>query len=487
MGTRSAFVASAAPACSWRAWPVLPMPRKKVKRIRGEDQVRGRERLQGPERLQDREERCAGQNGCKGKGFLMMSRRSATPRRPSRRSEEEVGVGDGEGTRSRPPRRRPPSVRPPRDAPHGRSVPRCRRRASPAALRRVLAAPAPRALGVDCFEAISENYMVPGGRPLARAGRGARALPGRAARRLAEHRLRRPARRRYLAGSPRSRAASSPPGHRSPVLDGRRAAATCTTSCRCPSPRRRSRTSPRASRACRTASAAASRSRTSPPTSPSAPTRCRSGSSWRGRGARRLRDPARREQRLRLRAQPRLRRRSLSRRDPARARVPDPPRGPHEQGALLIDTHDHPVRDEVWALYESARAPARSGLDADRVGRPDPGARARGRGGARARDPDPCRSKGAPGMAPASPAAPRRDAAWLAPLYRAGGRRAPRSRGRRSDDVAPALERGSAGCPPSASGLRERLLRADPRLLREDFGALARCARDAFHDLAGST
>jgi uncharacterized protein (UPF0276 family) len=28
--------------------------------------------------------------------------------------------------------------------------------------------------------------------------------------------------------------------------------------------------------------------------------------------------------------------------------------GPSESGALLIDTHDHPVRDEVWALYERA-------------------------------------------------------------------------------------------------------------------------------------
>jgi uncharacterized protein (UPF0276 family) len=33
--------------------------------------------------------------------------------------------------------------------------------------------------------------------------------------------------------------------------------------------------------------------------------------------------------------------------------------GPSENGALLIDTHDHPVRDEVWALY--ARALARLG------------------------------------------------------------------------------------------------------------------------------
>ncbi len=26
--------------------------------------------------------------------------------------------------------------------------------------------------------------------------------------------------------------------------------------------------------------------------------------------------------------------------------------GPSEAGALLVDTHDHPVRDEVWALFE---------------------------------------------------------------------------------------------------------------------------------------
>lgn len=30
--------------------------------------------------------------------------------------------------------------------------------------------------------------------------------------------------------------------------------------------------------------------------------------------------------------------------------------GPSANGALLIDTHDHPVRDEVWALYERTLA-----------------------------------------------------------------------------------------------------------------------------------
>jgi hypothetical protein len=30
--------------------------------------------------------------------------------------------------------------------------------------------------------------------------------------------------------------------------------------------------------------------------------------------------------------------------------------GPSASGALLIDTHDHPVRDEVWALYERSLA-----------------------------------------------------------------------------------------------------------------------------------
>jgi len=28
--------------------------------------------------------------------------------------------------------------------------------------------------------------------------------------------------------------------------------------------------------------------------------------------------------------------------------------GHSEQGALLIDTHDHPVRSEVWSLFETA-------------------------------------------------------------------------------------------------------------------------------------
>jgi uncharacterized protein len=28
--------------------------------------------------------------------------------------------------------------------------------------------------------------------------------------------------------------------------------------------------------------------------------------------------------------------------------------GPSEDGALYLDTHDHPVRDEVWSLYEDA-------------------------------------------------------------------------------------------------------------------------------------
>jgi uncharacterized protein (UPF0276 family) len=30
--------------------------------------------------------------------------------------------------------------------------------------------------------------------------------------------------------------------------------------------------------------------------------------------------------------------------------------GPSEAGALLIDTHDHPVREETWTLYEAALA-----------------------------------------------------------------------------------------------------------------------------------
>ena len=70
---------------------------------------------------------------------------------------------------------------------------------------------------------------------------------------------------------------------------------------------------------------------------------------------RRLRPPARRQQRLRQRAQPRLR--SASRFSPAcrAARVGQFHLAGHsDQGTHLLDTHDHPVCDAVWALYRQA-------------------------------------------------------------------------------------------------------------------------------------
>ena len=94
---------------------------------------------------------------------------------------------------------------------------------------------------------------------------------------------------------------------------------------------------------------------------------------------------ARREQRLRERAQPRLRRaRVPRRRSRASASGSSTSPGTATTGAHLLDTHDHPVCDGVWdALSRGGRA-LRRGRDADRVGRSHPAARAPARGVARA-------------------------------------------------------------------------------------------------------
>jgi uncharacterized protein (UPF0276 family) len=42
--------------------------------------------------------------------------------------------------------------------------------------------------------------------------------------------------------------------------------------------------------------------------------------------------------------------------------------GHSDHGMYLLDTHDHPVRDEVWSLYEQS-APLRRDFDPDRMGR----------------------------------------------------------------------------------------------------------------------
>ena len=70
-----------------------------------------------------------------------------------------------------------------------------------------------------------------------------------------------------------------------------------------------------------------------------------------------LRPPARHQQRLRERAQPRLRRARLHRRrEPRPASGSSHLAGHSRLGELLLDTHDHPVRDEVWDLYRHAVA-----------------------------------------------------------------------------------------------------------------------------------
>ena len=52
----------------------------------------------------------------------------------------------------------------------------------------------------------------------------------------------------------------------------------------------------------------------------------------------------------------------------------------------IVDTHDHPVRDEVWDLYEAALRALRPGLDHDRARRRHPAARRHaGRAGPRPR------------------------------------------------------------------------------------------------------
>ena len=74
----------------------------------------------------------------------------------------------------------------------------------------------------------------------------------------------------------------------------------------------------------------------------------------RGRRARRLRHPARRQQRLRQRLQPRLRRAGFLAACRASACGSSTSPATATKGTHLIDTHDHPVVTEVWALYREA-------------------------------------------------------------------------------------------------------------------------------------
>ena len=72
------------------------------------------------------------------------------------------------------------------------------------------------------------------------------------------------------------------------------------------------------------------------------------------RGRSRLRHSARHQQHLRERVQPSLRRRRYIDAMPAERVVQYHLAGHSDHGTYLLDTHDHPVRDEVWELYEHA-------------------------------------------------------------------------------------------------------------------------------------
>ena len=74
----------------------------------------------------------------------------------------------------------------------------------------------------------------------------------------------------------------------------------------------------------------------------------------RRRRARRLRPPARRQQRLRQRREPRLRPRAYIAGLPADRVGQIHLAGHTDMGTYLFDTHDGPVRDPVWELYRTA-------------------------------------------------------------------------------------------------------------------------------------
>ena len=341
---------------------------------------------------------CAGMNGCKGQGNV-------------KTTKEDAGQGRlGDRWAPRRPRRRRSATAPSsywcwclvavlvptRAASRGRNEtitvmsttddrpPRFPIRASGLGLRRehyrhvLETRPA-----VDWFEVITENFMVAGGNPrrVLRAVR--ERLSGRAARRVAVDRLGRPARPSATSTSWRRWRATIEPAWISDHLCwGRRTAVTTrTTCCRCRTPRRRWRTS---------------RARVQ-----------------RGAGAARAADPAR--ERVEL---PALHATSTMTewRVPGRARASAPtaascststtsssartttastPRaylaampaervgqihlaGHSDDGALLIDTHDDPVCDEVWQLYADAIERFGARADADRVGRAGPAVRGAG-------------------------------------------------------------------------------------------------------------
>ena len=206
------------------------------------------------------------------------------------------------------------------------------------------------------FEVHAENYMVDGGPRLACSRRSARDPRCR----CTASACRSPADAEPDAGASRraqapGRAVRAGAGIRAPrlVAPGRRAASP--TCCRSRAPTKRLRASPPISAACKTRSAAqilienpshylASRDHELE----------RDQLPGRARPPHRLRLADRRQQCLRRRAQPRLRRDGVARRIPAIC-IGEIHLAGHSldaEGTLLIDSHDAPVSEEVWALYE---------------------------------------------------------------------------------------------------------------------------------------
>ena len=159
----------------------------------------------------------------------------------------------------------------------------------------------------------------------------------------------------------------------------------------------------------------------------------------RDRRARGHRPDVRREQRLRLRLQPRLRSLRVRAQRPARAHRADPPRRPHQSRQVH---HRHPQRPRdrsgLGPLPRDDRA-LWTGLDADRVGRRDSGV---------------CRGLGR-GRAGAEACAIRRSRRAHAPV------RAPQPRTARSGRQHRARGSSSAAQPSHACG--RRAARAKPR------------------------
>ena len=197
--------------------------------------------------------KCAGINECKGKGCVRGRRRQL------RRPELVQGQGHDRGAEGRV----QDEGRQDRRA-DARSGPRPCGRGPPLAPMFSDCAPLGHGIGLrpkhyprsstapraDWFEVISENFMIPGGRPLAVLERVRADYPDRAARRVAVDRLDRPLNLALPATSSRTldRAVSSRPGCPTTCAGAATAVTTRTTCCRCPTPRRRSTTSSTASR-----------------------------------------------------------------------------------------------------------------------------------------------------------------------------------------------------------------------------------------------